>query len=107
MVVKEETESKVASNLIDGKAVSAAVRARLKEAVAEEVGSGKRAPGLAVVLVGEDPASALYVQGKIKNCKQVGIESYFHKFEATASQEEVIDCVNTLNRDEKVDGILV
>jgi methylenetetrahydrofolate dehydrogenase (NADP+)/methenyltetrahydrofolate cyclohydrolase len=107
MVVKEEAESKVASNLIDGKAVAASVRARLKEAVAKEVGAGKRAPGLAVVLVGDDPASALYVQGKIKNCKQVGIESYFHKFESTASQEEVIACVNTLNQDEKVDGILV
>ncbi|MGL1701380.1 tetrahydrofolate dehydrogenase/cyclohydrolase catalytic domain-containing protein, partial [Vibrio parahaemolyticus] len=76
--------------LIDGKSVAASVRAKLKESVAGHVGQGKRPPGLAVVLVGDDPASALYVQGKIKNCKQVGIESFFHKFEANATQEEVV-----------------
>ncbi|HEY9758507.1 MAG TPA: bifunctional methylenetetrahydrofolate dehydrogenase/methenyltetrahydrofolate cyclohydrolase FolD [Oculatellaceae cyanobacterium] len=107
MVVKEERTQEVATNVLDGKAVAASVRGRLKESVAQAVGEGKRAPGLAVVLVGDDPASALYVQGKIKACKQVGIESSFHKFEATATQDEIIACVRKLNGDPSVDGILV
>ena len=109
MVVKEEpiSETAQATNLMDGKAVAASVRAGLKESVAKSVAEGKRPPGLAVVLVGDDSASALYVQGKIKACKQVGIESTFHKFEATATEEEIIACVRQLNDDSKIDGILV
>lgn len=107
MVVKEESATDVSNKLLDGKAVAAAVRLRLKEAVADAVAKGQRAPGLAVILVGDDGASALYVQGKIKACKQVGIESSFHKFEANATQAEIIDCVRKLNEDPKVDGILV
>ena len=107
MVVKDEPTTDVASKVLDGKAVAAVVRARLKDAVAQAVAKGQRAPGLAVILVGDDGASAIYVQNKVKACKQVGIESSFHKFEANASEAEVIECLRKLNADPKVDGILV
>jgi methylenetetrahydrofolate dehydrogenase (NADP+)/methenyltetrahydrofolate cyclohydrolase len=107
MVVKDELATEVSSKVLDGKAVAAAVRARLKDAVGQAVAAGQRAPGLAVILVGDDGASAIYVQNKVKACKQVGIESSFHKFPADATQAEVIDCLQSLNADPKVDGILV
>jgi methylenetetrahydrofolate dehydrogenase (NADP+)/methenyltetrahydrofolate cyclohydrolase len=107
MVVKDEPSTEVSSKVLDGKAVGAAVRARLKEAVAKAVAAGQRAPGLAVILVGDDGASAIYVQNKVKACKQAGIESSFHKFPADATQAEIIDCLRMLNADPKVDGILV
>jgi methylenetetrahydrofolate dehydrogenase (NADP+)/methenyltetrahydrofolate cyclohydrolase len=79
--------------------------------MAEEVGklveSGRRPPCLAVVLVGDDPASASYIKGKRRACKRVGMESVEHDLPADASQEEVISLVERLNRDDGVDGILV
>ncbi len=103
----KDLENDTANRVLNGKEVAASVRKRLAERTAVDREQGKRAPGLAVVLVGDDPASALYVQGKIKACKQVGIESFFHKFAATASSAEVKQCVQALNQDPLVDGILV
>lgn len=106
MPVKDR-QSDTASHVLNGKEVAASVRARLKERTAIHLSQGKRPPGLAVVLVGDNPASNLYVQGKIKACKQVGIESFFHKFEADVGAAEVKQCVQILNQDQAVDGILV
>lgn len=93
--------------IIDGKSVAALIRSRLKDEVAAFLADGRRPPGLAVVLVGDNPASILYVQGKMKACKQAGIESVTHRLAACASTEEVLDTLSRLNNDPKVDGILV
>lgn len=95
------------SKLIDGKIVSARLKDDLKARVAEMVAQGKRAPGLAVVLVGEDPASRAYVKSKINTCKDLGIASFFNHFPADATQDEILGCVNKLNAQADCDGILV
>lgn len=92
--------------IIDGKAVAKLVRGQLKETVDQLVGRQRR-PGLAVVLAGDDPASALYVKNKIQACKQVGIESFFHQFPNSVTQEELVSAVHKLSQDSDVDGILV
>lgn len=99
-------ETKTAE-ILDGKACAAETRSGLKEQVAKHTAKGHRAPGLAVVLVGDDSASELYVKNKITACKNVGIESFLHKFPADATQEEVMNCIKILNDSDTVDGILV
>ena len=93
--------------IIDGKATALAVREKVAEDVAEMVAAGKPKPGLATVLVGEDPASQVYVRSKIKACEKAGIESFGHKLPETATQEEVEGLVKELNADPQVNGILV
>jgi methylenetetrahydrofolate dehydrogenase (NADP+)/methenyltetrahydrofolate cyclohydrolase len=89
--------------VIDGKAVAADVRAAVKAEVAEL----DRAPGLATVLVGDDPASQVYVGHKIKACEEVGIRSIHHGLPEATPQDELLDLVADLNGDDEVDGILV
>lgn len=88
---------------IDGKALAAQVKAR----VAAEVETLPRRPGLAVVLVGDDPASKVYVNGKEKDCGECGIVSFGHKLPADTTQQTLLELVKELNDDERVDGILV
>ena len=95
------------AKVIDGKAIAAELRAEVAQGVEELVAEGKQRPGLATVLVGEDPASQTYVRFKQKACAEVGIESFGHKLPATASQEEVEALVQKLNADPSVNGILV
>lgn len=95
------------AKIIDGKAIAEEVRAGVKAAVAERVKAGKQVPGLATVLVGENPASQVYVRSKRKACAEVGIESFGFELPATATQEEVEDLVKKLNADPKIHGILV
>jgi methylenetetrahydrofolate dehydrogenase (NADP+) / methenyltetrahydrofolate cyclohydrolase len=95
------------AQIIDGKAIAANVRQEVARRVDEMVSAGKPKPGLATVLVGEDPASHVYVSSKQKACAQAGIESFGFKLPATASQEEVESLVRELNADPKVNGILV
>ena len=95
------------AKIIDGKATAAEVRQKVAEDVAEMVAAGKPKPGLATVLVGEDPASQVYVRSKIRACEKAGIESFGFNLPATASQEEVERLVKELNADPKVNGILV
>ena len=92
---------------IDGKAAAAALRAQIAESVAEFEKAAGRAPGLATVLVGEDPASAVYVRSKGKATAEAGMASFAHQLPDTISQAELLDLVGELNRDERVDGILV
>ena len=94
------------SRLIDGKAVAADLRARVAEAVAV-LADRDISPGLATVLVGEDPASRVYVRNKIRMCAEVGIRSIEHAPDADISQAALLDLVGRLNADPEVDGILV
>ena len=92
---------------IDGKAAAAELRARVGVEVSKFRAAIGRAPGLAVVLVGEDPASAVYVRSKNKAVIEAGMESFEHRLPATATQDELMALVDRLNADPAVDGILV
>ncbi|HYJ30793.1 MAG TPA: bifunctional methylenetetrahydrofolate dehydrogenase/methenyltetrahydrofolate cyclohydrolase FolD [Allosphingosinicella sp.] len=97
----------MAAGRIDGKAFAAGLRARVAAAVAAFAGATGRPPGLAVVLVGDDPASDVYVRAKVKATREAGMESFEHRLPATASQDELVALVRRLSEDESVDGILV
>ena len=96
----------MAANIIDGKAVAARVRAQVAEDVAAFTQEHGRPPGLATILVGDDPASAVYVDGKQKASAEVGIQGFSHKLAGDVSQEEVTALIEQLNADERVSGIL-
>ena len=95
------------AKIIDGSAVAQQIRAEVAQAVAARVAEGKPAPGLATVLVGDNPASQSYVRSKHKACQEVGIQSFGYTAPANASQQEVEDLVKKLNDDPAVSGILV
>jgi methylenetetrahydrofolate dehydrogenase (NADP+) / methenyltetrahydrofolate cyclohydrolase len=97
----------VAATVIDGKAVAASVRQRVRGEVEELTGQLGRPPGLATVLVGDDPASAIYVRRKREACEEVGIRSVHHEPDGSISEEELLGVVAELNASEEVDGILV
>jgi methylenetetrahydrofolate dehydrogenase (NADP+)/methenyltetrahydrofolate cyclohydrolase len=97
----------VAARVIDGKAVAATVRERVKVDVAAYKEETGRTPGLATVLVGEDPASQVYVGMKRRNTEEVGMRSIHHEPEASIREGELLDLVRELNEDDEVDGILV
>ena len=94
------------ATIIDGKAVSAKVRAEIAERVAKiEAETGKK-PGLAVVIVGEDPASKVYVRNKAKGCAEVGFYSEVHELPENTTEEELMALIDKLNADERINGIL-
>ena len=93
--------------IINGKEISQAIRQELKNKVEILSKKTSKVPGLATILVGEDPASKVYVGSKIKACEQVGIKSFHNPLPANASQEEIIDLINKLNNNKEVDGILL
>ncbi|MCE0732046.1 bifunctional methylenetetrahydrofolate dehydrogenase/methenyltetrahydrofolate cyclohydrolase FolD [Halomonas sp. G15] len=95
------------AQLIDGKAIAARVRQQVARQVQARREAGGRAPGLAVVLVGEDPASAVYVRNKHNACVEAGIESFRHQLPADTTQGELEALIDRLNADPAVDGILV
>lgn len=95
------------AQIIDGKCVAEEIRNEVAREVAARKQAGLPVPGLATVLVGEDPASQSYVRSKQKACQEVGIQSFGFTLPATASQAEVEDLVQKLNEDSKVNGILV
>lgn len=95
------------AQIIDGKLVAEQVRADVAEAVKARIAAEKSVPGLATVLVGENPASQVYVRSKQKACAEVGIRSFGHVLPANASQKEVEDLVKDLNANPEVNGILV
>ena len=96
----------MAAQIIDGKAVAARVRADVTQEVERFVTEYGRAPGLATVLVGDDAASALYVNGKQKASAEVGIQGFDHRLRADAPEDEVIALIERLNADDEVSGIL-
>ena len=95
------------AEIIDGKAFSARLRERIAARVAELKAAHGITPGLAVVLVGEDPASSVYVRNKAKQTKEAGMASFEHRLEADTSQDELLALVQKLNDDPQVHGILV
>ena len=96
----------VTATIIDGNAIAATVRAEWKGRVAELAAAGI-VPGLAVVIVGEDPPSQVYVRRKMKACAEIGIRSERHAFPADVGQDEVLDLIARLNADRTIHGILV
>jgi methylenetetrahydrofolate dehydrogenase (NADP+)/methenyltetrahydrofolate cyclohydrolase len=96
----------VSAEIIDGKAIAAKVRAEVARDVEAFTQRTGRRPGLATILVGEDPASAIYVANKRKAAGEVGIESFHHELPATATSEEVEAVIEQLNEDDRVSGIL-
>ncbi|MDQ3246832.1 MAG: bifunctional methylenetetrahydrofolate dehydrogenase/methenyltetrahydrofolate cyclohydrolase FolD [Pseudomonadota bacterium] len=97
----------MSARIIDGKAAAAALRARVAVGAAEFTRTCGRRPGLATVLVGEDPASAVYVRSKGKATAEAGMASFAYYLEDTTSEDELIEHVERLNADDRVDGILV
>jgi methylenetetrahydrofolate dehydrogenase (NADP+)/methenyltetrahydrofolate cyclohydrolase len=95
------------ARLIDGKAIAAALRRRVADAVANLRDTVGVTPGLAAVLVGDDPASAVYVRNKVRACAEVGIASFEHRLPADCEIGEVLGLIARLNADDRVDGILV
>src|SRR3954451_6142908 len=97
----------MAAQIIDGKAIAAAVRAEVHDDVAAWVADGGRQPGLATILVGDDPASAVYVGGKQKASVEVGIAGFDHRLPADTPHDEVERLIEELNADPRVSGILL
>lgn len=97
----------MSAKIIDGKAIALSVRQRVAARVAERKANGLRAPGLSVVLVGEDAASQVYVGSKRRACEEVGFISRSYDLPATTTQDELLALIDTLNADPAVDGILV
>ncbi|EAT13614.1 bifunctional methylenetetrahydrofolate dehydrogenase/methenyltetrahydrofolate cyclohydrolase FolD [Bermanella marisrubri] len=95
------------ATLIDGLAVSASLKQQVADQIAQRVEQGKRAPGLAVVLVGSDPASEVYVGKKRQACAAIGIESVAHDLPSDTKEDDLLALIDSLNQDDSVDGILV
>jgi methylenetetrahydrofolate dehydrogenase (NADP+)/methenyltetrahydrofolate cyclohydrolase len=95
------------ARIIDGKVAAAAIRQKVAERVGEFEKMAARPPGLATVLVGEDPASAVYVRSKNRATAEAGMASFAHNLPETTSEDELLQLVTSLNADERVDGILV
>ncbi len=93
--------------IMDGKALSAEIRADIKTKIEGMKAKGEKVPSLAVVLVGDDPASKIYVRNKKNACAEAGITSYEYTLEQNATEEEVLELIDKLNKDDKINGILV
>ena len=97
----------MAARIIDGKAIAAALKNEVRAAVDVLVARGARRPGLAVVMVGDNPASAVYVRNKRKACEETGIVSVAHDLSHSTTEIELVSLIDRLNRDPAIDGILV
>jgi methylenetetrahydrofolate dehydrogenase (NADP+)/methenyltetrahydrofolate cyclohydrolase len=95
------------AQILDGKALAAAMEAELAEQVADFIQNHAYAPCLAAVLVGDDPASAIYVKNKRLACERVGVESQLYRLGGAATEEELLELVSRLNNNDQVSGILV
>jgi len=95
------------AQILDGKALAQKIQAQLQQRVKSLQQARNRPPGLAVLMVGDNPASAVYVRNKERSCAKVGIASYGKHFPTETSQTELEEVIHRLNSDERVDGILV
>lgn len=95
------------AQIIDGKAIAENLLNNIKTRIDTRLAAGKRSPGLAVILVGADPASAIYVRNKRLACEKVGIRSVMHEVPTSISEAQLLDLIEELNQDPTVDGILV
>ncbi len=97
----------MSAQLIDGKAVAETLITQVREGVDARLAAGKRAPALAVILIGDDPASGVYVRNKKRSCEKAGIRSLAWDLPASTTQDELLAIIDQLNADDSVDGILV
>ena len=95
------------AQIIDGKALAAELRGKVATEVKDLIAAGGTAPGLAVVLVGDDPASQVYVEKKIRACEEAGLRSQCERLKTDVSQTALLDLIDRLNADNDIDGILV
>ncbi|MFH0865112.1 MAG: tetrahydrofolate dehydrogenase/cyclohydrolase catalytic domain-containing protein, partial [Bacteroidota bacterium] len=93
--------------LIEGKKVAEEIRAEIANEVRKMIAGGIKAPHLAAILVGEDPASQTYVANKEKDCIEAGIISSVYKYPATISEKELLDAIGFINNDDEIDGLIV
>jgi methylenetetrahydrofolate dehydrogenase (NADP+) / methenyltetrahydrofolate cyclohydrolase len=106
-IIDEIAGDPMSAQILDGKTISADVRAGIKIKVDALLASGGRRPGLAVVLVGSNPASEVYVRNKRKACAEVGFHSELHELSEDTSPERLLQLIDSLNADPQIDGILV
>lgn len=97
----------MSARIIDGKTIAQTIRSEVAEKVKQRIKIGKRAPGLAVILVGDNPASQIYVASKRKACDEVGFISRSYDLPDTTSEADLLNLIETLNEDNTIDGILV
>ena len=97
----------MSAQILDGNGIAKSLRIGLRAAVDVRLQEGKRPPGLAVLLVGNDPASEIYVKGKRRDCEEVGFQSNFQHLSANVTQTDLEERIEDLNRDPSIDGILV
>lgn len=95
------------ATIIDGKYLSEKIKEKIAKKVYKNIIMGKRAPGLAMLLIGNDPASKIYVTHKKKACKQVGFLSFLYSLPITVAEKEILQLINILNNDNRIDGILI
>ena len=97
----------MSARIIDGKAIAADIRQQVKQGIDKRLEAGKRPPGLAVILVGSDPASEIYVRNKRRACEESGLLSRSWDLAEDTPQQQLLDLIDTLNDDAEIDGILV
>lgn len=107
IVPQTDRKPPMTAQIIDGKAIAARLRQDIHRQVDRRSAAGQRAPGLAVVLVGDNPASQVYVRNKRRACAEVGFYSELHELSADTSQQQLLDLIDRLNAKEEIDGILV
>ena len=92
---------------LDGKKLSFEIEEKLKKDIQSNINLTKRPPGLAVIRIGEDPASGVYVKNKERACSRIGIKSFIYHLNDTVEQQEVEELINKLNLDNDIDGMLL
>jgi methylenetetrahydrofolate dehydrogenase (NADP+)/methenyltetrahydrofolate cyclohydrolase len=97
----------MSARIIDGKSIAGNIRQQIRQGIDERLAAGKRRPGLAVILVGNDPASEIYVRNKRLACEESGILSRSYDLDEDTSQQQLLELIESLNEDPEIDGILV
>jgi len=103
----EKGTSFVGAQLLDGKAIARQIQGELSQQVIDFIENNAVTPTLAAILVGDDPASDVYVRNKRQACERVGLESHLHRLPAATTEDDLLSLIARLNRDEEVHGILV
>ena len=106
-MTKADGDDNMKARILDGKKIAQALRGEIRERVQRRRAEGKRPPGLAVIIVGDDPASLIYVRNKRRACEEAGIRSFAHDLPPDIPQAELVALIRRLNQEAEVDGILV